>query len=255
MCAWRAGFCPWPAVSTWPRMVSDTSSGATPARSSAARITAAPEIVRRRVREGAVEAPHRRAGGRCDYDIGHLSPPQAADRSAARRGGCTDESHPGASAVPSSHIGRQCSTDMLGRRPPPARARNAASGRHTSARAALPTIMPDVPGAGDDRLERAAGRAASGRASGGGAMLSVAAAEESAGAVTRRGSTVSPRKRQPPVAGPLRICQPSSSSLAAPTGIGTPSASQSSSATKSRAAGPSGSSRPASGTSAPPGSG
>ena len=41
----------------------------------------------------------------------------------------------------------------------------------------------------------------------------------------------------------FRICQPTSRSLAAPAGIGTPSASQSSSATNRRAAGPSGSSR------------
>src|ERR1044072_8250795 len=32
MAAWRAGFCPTPAVSTWPRITSDTCSGATPAR-------------------------------------------------------------------------------------------------------------------------------------------------------------------------------------------------------------------------------
>jgi hypothetical protein len=40
--AWRAGFCPTPAVSTWPMMTSDTCSGATPARSSTLRITSAP---------------------------------------------------------------------------------------------------------------------------------------------------------------------------------------------------------------------
>ena len=34
--AWRAGFWPWPAVSTWPRMTSETSPGCTPARSIAA---------------------------------------------------------------------------------------------------------------------------------------------------------------------------------------------------------------------------
>ena len=34
--ACRAGFCPWPAVRTWPRMTSETSPGCTPARSSAA---------------------------------------------------------------------------------------------------------------------------------------------------------------------------------------------------------------------------
>ena len=32
--AWRAGFWPWPAVSTWPRMTSSTSPASTPARAS-----------------------------------------------------------------------------------------------------------------------------------------------------------------------------------------------------------------------------
>lgn len=40
--AWRAGFWPEPAVSTWPRITSLTCSGFTPARSSTARITLAP---------------------------------------------------------------------------------------------------------------------------------------------------------------------------------------------------------------------
>ena len=34
--AWRAGFWPWPAVRTWPRMVSLTSEGSMPARSTIA---------------------------------------------------------------------------------------------------------------------------------------------------------------------------------------------------------------------------
>ena len=42
MCACRAGFWPCPAVSTWPRMVSETSSGETPARSRAALMVEAP---------------------------------------------------------------------------------------------------------------------------------------------------------------------------------------------------------------------
>jgi len=42
MAAWRAGFCPCPAVSTWPRITSQTSPGATPARERAALTTAAP---------------------------------------------------------------------------------------------------------------------------------------------------------------------------------------------------------------------
>ncbi|MNT78196.1 hypothetical protein D3C72_2174080 [compost metagenome] len=40
--AWRAGFWPEPAVSTWPMMTSLTCSGLTPARSSAALMTTAP---------------------------------------------------------------------------------------------------------------------------------------------------------------------------------------------------------------------
>jgi len=40
--AWRAGFWPTPAVSTWPMITSETCSGARPARSSALRITIAP---------------------------------------------------------------------------------------------------------------------------------------------------------------------------------------------------------------------
>jgi hypothetical protein len=40
--AWRAGFCPWPAVRIWPITTSETSAGATPARSSAARIATSP---------------------------------------------------------------------------------------------------------------------------------------------------------------------------------------------------------------------
>ena len=40
--AWRAGFWPWPAVSTWPRMTSETSPGCIPARSGAAFMTTLP---------------------------------------------------------------------------------------------------------------------------------------------------------------------------------------------------------------------
>lgn len=43
--AWRAGFCPRPACSTLPMITSSTCSGATPARSKAARMTAAPSSV------------------------------------------------------------------------------------------------------------------------------------------------------------------------------------------------------------------
>ncbi|ODN72620.1 hypothetical protein A6302_00113 [Methylobrevis pamukkalensis] len=40
--AWRAGFWPWPATSTCPRITSSTSAASTPALSRTARITAAP---------------------------------------------------------------------------------------------------------------------------------------------------------------------------------------------------------------------
>ncbi len=40
--AWRAGFWPQPAASTWPMITSETCSGATPARSSTLRMTSAP---------------------------------------------------------------------------------------------------------------------------------------------------------------------------------------------------------------------
>ncbi len=40
--AWRLGTCPWPAISTCPMMTWSTSSGATPARSSAAAIAKPP---------------------------------------------------------------------------------------------------------------------------------------------------------------------------------------------------------------------
>jgi hypothetical protein len=42
ICAWRAGFWPCAAVSTWPRMVSETSDLSTPARSTTASMTMRP---------------------------------------------------------------------------------------------------------------------------------------------------------------------------------------------------------------------
>jgi hypothetical protein len=42
--AWRAGFCPLPAASTWPSITSLIISGLTPVLSSNARITAAPSL-------------------------------------------------------------------------------------------------------------------------------------------------------------------------------------------------------------------
>jgi hypothetical protein len=43
--AWRAGACPAPACSTWPMIASSIRSGATPARSTAARMATAPRSV------------------------------------------------------------------------------------------------------------------------------------------------------------------------------------------------------------------
>ena len=40
--AWRAGFCPVPAVSTWPKMTSSTSLASTPVRSSSPAMAVAP---------------------------------------------------------------------------------------------------------------------------------------------------------------------------------------------------------------------
>ena len=42
MVAWRAGFWPLPAVSTWPMITLSTCSGFKPARATASRITSAP---------------------------------------------------------------------------------------------------------------------------------------------------------------------------------------------------------------------
>ena len=42
--AWRAGFCPSPAASTWPRITSSTSPASTPARSNAACSASAPSV-------------------------------------------------------------------------------------------------------------------------------------------------------------------------------------------------------------------
>ena len=77
ICAWRAGFWPWPAVSTWPRIVSETSPGSTPARSSAALIAAAPSSCAGVAAKEPLKLPTARAGGRCDYDIGHPVSPSS----------------------------------------------------------------------------------------------------------------------------------------------------------------------------------
>ena len=42
--AWRAGFCPWAAVSTWPRITSSISPGSSLARAMAASMAAVPSV-------------------------------------------------------------------------------------------------------------------------------------------------------------------------------------------------------------------
>ena len=55
--AWRGGFCPAPAVSTWPRITSSTSSGRRPARSSAALMAMAPSAWAGRLAKAPLNAP------------------------------------------------------------------------------------------------------------------------------------------------------------------------------------------------------
>ena len=245
MCAWRAGFCPWPAVSTWPRMVSETSSGATPARSSAARITAAPSSCAGVLANAPLKLPTavRAADAITILVIFPLHRRRIALPFVAA--GRTDESPPGASASPlvahrAAMLNRRCSAaDAY----PPCAREKPASGRQTSARAALPTIMPTWPVRAVDDLRarqgarRAAGRAAAARCCRSPRRRAAPAPSPWPGRPSRRGSA---SRRSPArcrsasrAAGPWRR-RPAS---------GTPSASQSSSATKSRAAGPSGSSR------------
>ena len=72
--AWRAGAWPWPAGSTQPMITSCTCSGFdASARSTAARMAAAPSSGRRQVLQLALKAAHGRAGGGNDDDgiVGH----------------------------------------------------------------------------------------------------------------------------------------------------------------------------------------
>src|SRR5690348_6604848 len=55
--AWRAGFWPWAAVRTWPRITSETSSPVTLARSSAARIATSPSLWAGRVANAPLKEP------------------------------------------------------------------------------------------------------------------------------------------------------------------------------------------------------
>src|SRR5581483_1085776 len=55
--AWRAGFCPCAAVSTWPRMTSETSSPVTLARSRAALMATSPSLWAGRVAKAPLKDP------------------------------------------------------------------------------------------------------------------------------------------------------------------------------------------------------
>ena len=101
ICACRAGFCPCAAVSTWPRMVSDTSPGSTPARSSTALITAAPSSCAGVLANEPLKLPTGVRAGRSDYDIGHGSPSLGGKTALLARE--HRQSPPGASARISSH--------------------------------------------------------------------------------------------------------------------------------------------------------
>src|SRR3954467_3226679 len=61
MAAWRAGFWPWAAVSTWPRITSETSSPVTLARSRAALIAISPSLWAGTVAKAPLKEP---TGGR-----------------------------------------------------------------------------------------------------------------------------------------------------------------------------------------------
>ena len=212
MCAWRAGFWPWPAVSTWPRMVSETSLGRDAGALERGLDRRGAELVRRRVGEGAVEAADRRARGRGDYDVGHLPHLLGRGSGSGPRAGIRGRIAAGASGRPSSHNGPGGSTGRWR-----AAARKSAIGRQTCGRGEAADHHADVAGPRAQRRGRRGSPRPSGSASGGGAMVSRSPQKTSAGAAiaprvdrSRRGSASAP------VAVRLRICQPISRSLAPP---------------------------------------
>ena len=71
MAAWRAGFWPWPAVSTWPRMTSSTSGRIDRGALQHLLDDGGAELVRRRRRKRAVESADSgaRSRGHDDDDI------------------------------------------------------------------------------------------------------------------------------------------------------------------------------------------
>ena len=204
MCACRAGFCPCAAVSTWPRMVSETSSGATPARSSTARITAAPRSCAGVLANAPLKLPT--AVRAADAITILLISSSTGGGSLCRLPVCRSRARykwtirpPAPQPAPSSHMRRGCSTeDAL----PATLTRHAR--RETRPAAARPRRARRCPRSsprgrcGPSPPPPAAGRAPRGSARGGGAMLSLAPQKRSAGTVTLAGSTVCPRKRQTP---------------------------------------------------------
>ena len=72
--AWRAGFWPWAAVSTWPRMTSVTSSPRDLGALQRGPDGDLAQLVGGNGCEGPAEGPHRRAGGGNDDDVFHGEP-------------------------------------------------------------------------------------------------------------------------------------------------------------------------------------
>ena len=209
----------------------------TPARSSTALITAAPSSCAGVLAKAPLKLPTARARGRCDDDVGHRSPllggrgSGSGRRAAIRRTNRRGRVRP---ALVAQRPGGSTGWARRGRRGTPPigrqtwRARQAADDHADMAgRAAAALRAPR------DRRGRAAA------ASGGGAIVSRCAADdERRRARSRRGSTgaaeEAPARRWRSGCG--SASRPAGR-VAAPAGIGTPSASQSSSATNSRAAG------------------
>src|SRR5207253_2309091 len=73
MAACRAGFCPWPAVSTWPRITSSTSSPASFARSRAALMATAPRSCAGRLANAPLNDPTGHLARRLQPALGPFS--------------------------------------------------------------------------------------------------------------------------------------------------------------------------------------
>ena len=167
--------------------------------------------------EGAVEAADRRAGGGGDDDLGHdwVLPPSMLRRSLDRR-----------RRLPTSRRAPAASASI-----------QASSGRHSAASAPLPADHADMAGRGLVHHGRPAAPPPGPGPRPGGTMRSRAGWRGRPAAAAGRGSTASPAIRQAPRAGVLAPYQPPRHSRATGAASGTPSFSQSSSATKRRAAG------------------